>query len=175
MDLGQKLKAKLESILQKNQDDEKEIVILLKEIDNLVENSYVVKCFKHLSECYDLGQYIKEKISTKIELNNVQCFVKFYHYPCISLNVENKFNLIYYPTDSPLRISVFDNKQMTVPFFIYQHGSVMNVINKYQKLEQHNRDIAKENILMLLSSIKDDKILDIATETLISKISTNSE
>lgn len=80
------------------------------------------------------------------------------------------FKLIFYPSKDKILIYVFDSYVGNL--FSYSNTKD-KLTEKIQKINKGYKKMVENKLLKLLSSLKDDKILDIAAENLIQKIPTN--
>ncbi len=169
MNLGEKLKETLTSYIQGYESSSKRIIELIDKIEEFVKSSHLFKTVKEISETCDLSVLNVDRIYDEYMINGTNCDIQIWQKSKMTIQVDTLVKLIIYPADNKIVINVIDNWNQYQNIFYYDSDKKA-FFKKIPQINKGYEKIVEYKLSRLLTVLKDDKLLDIATKKLINTI-----
>lgn len=170
MDLEETLRKALTSYIKSREKTKERNIDLVNNIEEVVKKSPLFKVLKEFSNYNDLNVFQDDCLYVENEINNTNCFIKVQQTPRIVIELPQEFKLIFYPTTNRIITNIVDSNNRGKLLLSYDN-TLEKLQEKIKKIDKGQEKNTQDKLSKLLSSLKDDKILDVLAKELINEIS----
>lgn len=170
MSLKETFRDALISYIQSYEVSQDRIIDLVNDIEKVIITSPLFTVLNEISDSYDLKAIKNDVMWVEDKVNKVRYFIGFLENPKIEINLVGEFRLEFYPTKNQILIKILNGYYSSKIIFSWK-SNIDNIYKRVQQVDKEDKNKLEDKLLKLLSSLKDDKILDVATENLIKAIS----
>lgn len=169
MDLEETLRKLLTSYIKSSEKAKERKSELVNNIEEVVKKSPLFKVLKEFSNYNDLIVFQDNCLYAENEINNINCFIKIQQTPRIVIELLQEFKLIFYPTINRIITIIVDSNNRGKILFNYDI-TLEKLQEKIKKIDKGQEKNVQDKLSKLLSSLKDDKILNVLAKALIIKL-----
>lgn len=170
MELEETLRKALTSYIRSSEKAKERNIELVNKIEEVVKKSPLFKVLKEFSNYNDLNVFQDDCLYAENEINNTNCFIKVQQTPRIVIELPQEFKLIFYPTTNRIITNIVDSNNRGKLLLSYDN-TLEKLQEKIKKIDKGQKKNVQDKLSKLLSSLKDDKILDVLAKELINEIS----